>query len=70
MNLGKIFGATFFSVIAAMIAYDLIVKNLVSGVLPSGKYDDTFDSLNPVGKKSGCEYFIQDGKVYRIKSAA
>lgn len=59
MNLGRIFGATFFSVIAALVAYDLVGKNLLSKV--SG-YDNTF---NPEGK-SGSDYFIANGKVYRV----
>lgn len=63
MNLGRIFGATFFSVVAALVAYDLVGKNLLSKI--SG-YDNTnFNGFNPADK-SGSDYFIANGKVYRV----
>ena len=65
MNIGKIFGATFFSVLAALIVYDMAVKGVVGGLL--NKYDDTFE---PSGKKDGQYFIAEDGKVYRVKSAA
>jgi hypothetical protein len=60
MNIGRIFGTTFFSVLAALILYDAFVKSAVSGVL---KYDNTFD---PLGENREGDYFVQDGKVYRV----
>ena len=62
MSFGRIFGPTFFSVLAALVLYDLVGKGLIAKV-GLNTYDDTF---NPEGKQS--EYFIgEDGKVYRIK---
>lgn len=46
MNIKAIFGATFFSVLAALILYDLVVKGIVSQI--SNKYDNTYD---PRGSK-------------------
>ncbi len=40
MSFKGIFGATFFSVLAALIIYDLVVKGVVAGF---NKYDNTFD---------------------------
>lgn len=65
MNIQKIFGATFFSVLAALVLYDLVGKGMIAKVT-GNSYDDTF---NPNGNAKH-EYFMQDGKVYRIRKSA
>lgn len=66
MNVSKIFGATFFSVLAALVLYDLVGKGLLSKIGVSS-YDDTFD---PHGVNAKREYMIHDGKVYRVHKSA
>lgn len=42
MKLGSIFGTTFFSVLAALVLYDLVVKGIVGNFIPSlSTYDNT-----------------------------
>lgn len=48
MSIKSIFGSVFFSVLAALIIYDLLVKGLLSKVGISG-YDDTFDGAHEPG---------------------
>lgn len=48
MKLGSIFGPVFFSVVAALVLYDLVIKSAIAAIMPN-KYDNTFDpsgSLN------------------------
>lgn len=53
MSFKGIFGATFFSVLAALVLYDLVIKGVVSGLMPN-KYDNTYDPMKimSTGKKS------------------
>jgi hypothetical protein len=75
MKLSGIFGATFVSVLAALIIYDLLVKGLVAGFMPSNKYDNTF---NPEGEIDSLRNAIENenrlikigDKYYRIRNAA
>jgi hypothetical protein len=66
MNVSKIFGATFFSVLAALVLYDLVGKGLLSK-LGVSSYDDTF---NPLGDNAKRDYVIHDGIVYRVHKSA
>lgn len=43
MSIKSIFGATFVSVIAALVIYDLVVKGLVAKI--ANQFDDTFDAV-------------------------
>lgn len=44
MSIKSIFGSVFFSALAALIIYDLVVKGLVEKV--RNQYDDTFDNFS------------------------
>jgi hypothetical protein len=46
MNFKAIFGPVFFSVLAALILYDLVIKSAIAAVMPGNKYDNTYDPKN------------------------
>lgn len=50
MNFKAIFGPVFFSVLAALILYDLLVKGLVGKVFTKNAYDNTFDPAGDARK--------------------
>lgn len=69
LNLGAIFGTTFFSVIAALIIYDMVVKGLLAN-LNIGKYDNTFQGVDNFNESEETKLVTDGKKVYRIRKSA
>lgn len=79
MKIGNYFGATFISVLLALIIYDLVVKGLVGGLAAKvglSGYDDTFNPANGDHAARALAnlpdgYAVDNsGQIYRINRAA
>lgn len=66
MKLGNIFGATFISVIAALIIYDLVVKGLLSKFTDGYDGTENFNDFGQTKQMQVGEMFVCNGKTYRV----